>query len=1116
MRALPVVAWLAIAAGGADAAFAADRCGPVGFPPGKYATGAVRCCGGAGGACLSEDAGGCFPHDAPYADAAALCDGKGLRLCNFEELIGCCGTGCESDEYAAWYDNCRGHTCVHGSCHAIAFSFVCECEPGYGGQLCDEVAVTPAPSFLSGGVHYTADTCGKLDVAHHSSVAGAVSCCSLDGSSCIRRYNGCMGDMVSFGAAVEKCAASGHRLCTLSELETEVCCGTGCGYDSDPTWYDNCQGHQCAHGICVQQALSYACECETGYFGVFCDRDVPPETQMPTPAPQPVATPPPAGAAGWVTDGCGGEDSPTEVSTYGAVRCCSMDGTECTSDKRTGFCLGDSETFEMASALCAADGRRLCSYAEHHSGLCCFSGCGYDRMAIWYDNCAQNECVHGTCRTSEAAYYCACEGGYTGTYCDVKLTGDAWVQGRISELDKVVAQLKETASEASVVNGKLKGAVAAMGRQLIATEQRTAERLREQGNSGLTMVRSYNQGTDAYHQPSYTGSGAASMHNHANTHHTIGMGEFGAVLNGVQFTTRHNDYSLLENDDSVTPAEHVSEWPPAPKDIEQPSVPPSVLNAGSVEQQTAEMREYFRAFKEQDTSIRDYRPYFPAVLSYLEGTWVEASSDIDEPFSSERHHVDAESWSDLNDKLNFLFNNGQKNNEENLPYLPTAFRGMRSDGENTFEPVMAQWFYRISCKKLKDDVPTSRFRVRNDLHVQMRESTPATREKLSKTARASFDVNPTLQKDYDPKSAWPKKQTRTEYLDELMSQISGFDGPNANLTDDSFGATTTEYRSRDRMNTAFYSRFYSTSQIDAMGRTDKKRSFNDLLFAAQTTHRRVSPQSVCDDKYASHPDDDEREDICGSLGSQSLCAAHPGWSADEVDGATSGAKCTWWSRRDECQYRKCWEQRWSYAIPLEVVYLTPLHAWNPYNIEYHAEDPKIVERTGGKGTASRPYNGTNKDLYFRTPAGFYGDLDDVDAADTSGGTTYVLDKNGVSRAVRATGHWIHIPELGDLGSIRQRYPVFPVHEHGSMIYKEVKALEELVVGTSSEAISAIIGETQAAAYGVNLELVTAGSVYNRHGEVSRLTLEVPASIRLLMEEVQKRLPADAHVPSETW
>ena len=28
------------------------------------------------------------------------------------------------------------------------------------------------------------------------------------------------------------------------------------------------------------------------------------------------------------------------------------------------------------------------------------------------------------------------------------------------------------------------------------------------------------------------------------------------------------------------------------------------------------------------------------------------------------------------------------------------------------------------------------------------------------------------------------------------------------------------------------------------------------------------------------------------------------------------------------------DQKWTYAIPLEIIYMTPLSSWNPYNLEY--------------------------------------------------------------------------------------------------------------------------------------------------------------------------------------
>ena len=45
-------------------------------------------------------------------------------------------------------------------------------------------------------------------------------------------------------------------------------------------------------------------------------------------------------------------------------------------------------------------------------------------------------------------------------------------------------------------------------------------------------------------QASYTNVAIANAHNHADFKYTVGLGELSAVLNGVEFSSRHNDYSL--------------------------------------------------------------------------------------------------------------------------------------------------------------------------------------------------------------------------------------------------------------------------------------------------------------------------------------------------------------------------------------------------------------------------------------------------------------------------------------------------------------------------------------------------------------------------------------------
>ena len=71
----------------------------------------------------------------------------------------------------------------------------------------------------------------------------AVRCCSLSGISCItpgghdaEQYGGCL-EKTTFEEAEGKCASINMRLCTLEELESNLCCGTGCEFDMKPTWH---------------------------------------------------------------------------------------------------------------------------------------------------------------------------------------------------------------------------------------------------------------------------------------------------------------------------------------------------------------------------------------------------------------------------------------------------------------------------------------------------------------------------------------------------------------------------------------------------------------------------------------------------------------------------------------------------------------------------------------------------------------------------------------------------------------------------------------------------------------------------------------------------------------
>ncbi|XP_023930335.1 uncharacterized protein LOC106153776 [Lingula anatina] len=163
-------------------------------------------------------------------------------------------------------------------------------------------------------------------------------------------------------------------------------------------------------------------------------------------------------------------------------------------------------------------------------------------------------------------------------------------------LESVVDQMNELKKTVE----QMTGTIGTLSRQLMLQQLNMEERIRSEGDSGIKQIRVSSGGTKAYHAPSYVGSRFLSVHDHANNYRTIGMGEFIAVLNGVEFRTRHNDYGLRMPHRTST-AYHAVE------DVPFPEVPPAVLKKATVQEQITEMREWFKAWANQDYSKRDYR-----------------------------------------------------------------------------------------------------------------------------------------------------------------------------------------------------------------------------------------------------------------------------------------------------------------------------------------------------------------------------------------------------------------------------------------------------------------------------------------------------------------------------
>ncbi|KAA0167781.1 hypothetical protein FNF31_00716 [Cafeteria roenbergensis] len=582
----------------------------------------------------------------------------------------------------------------------------------------------------------------------------------------------------------------------------------------------------------------------------------------------------------------------------------------------------------------------------------------------------------------------------------------------------------------------LKTQVATLTRLAWMQQQMMEQQVRAEGASGVTMVRGINTGSRAYHDDTDANWAAISAHDHPDYVRTIGLGEIGAAINGFPWVSRHNDYKLAMND--AIPGSRMRNL----KDIELPEVPPSVLAKPSLDEQAAEMREYFKAFRDSDHAHRDYRPYFRPALCVLEVAWLDAGEDLTDPFDSERHKLAAADWEELRAKLAWMLESGHKDTNENLGFLPSSVRGIRADGS----PVVANLDYRIFCHPLKDALPLNQLRLSKHLASRLAPHKPLTTSALWHSRRARFDLNPSN----SGSSTFMDYPSYWQQIDSLMAQVPGRDGYSANISDYEYSSNERVSRrtynfldDQEPLNAGFYHRFYKTQTRDAMGRAVRRRGFSDMtMWAARTTQ----PQVV----GAPNP------------------AAGQGGEDDEA------------------------VHRWTWAVPLELVYMTPLMAWNPLDLRYggssnYNRDCGDVlagpagKRSGDPLDADKAFNGTCGWFFFRTPERFFDPNASAtaDPADTGYRVVGVLDKQGALQRVRESGTFISLPEIEGLGQIRLRYPIYPVHWEGSQAWKEVKALQTLTLETSADGSVGSASDVANSLAGIDLGLSPA-TVGNSH------------------------------------
>ncbi|KAK3751095.1 hypothetical protein RRG08_019304 [Elysia crispata] len=545
------------------------------------------------------------------------------------------------------------------------------------------------------------------------------------------------------------------------------------------------------------------------------------------------------------------------------------------------------------------------------------------------------------------------------------------------DFDSTVDSVKEVLTSmknALVVKSEV---IRRLAEQTMRDQVRQEERIRHEGDSGIVQTRSYEEGSMNYHSSSHAEHSFASLYDRPTSKETMGFGEVIAVINGVEFRTHRTDYSLVMPHRTSSGFLDTEPIPRSP-------VPPSVLSKGTVQAQIEEMAEYFRAFKTQNTTHRNYRPYFRPVLCYLEAAWMADPGLGGKPenwFSVGRTFFGANTWSELHDRARTDFLTGTRDRSGRSAYLPTIITHIDPE---TGEPVYAQWNFRPICQPIAEDLPTSYLRQVKD---------------YAYAAERGLSVDETLYKrgahfvlDEKQKPGYGKRKV----LEELISQVPGLDNGPAEQNRTVFNnPPERHWTGQGILNSGYYSHWYSNGL--QLGRIAMPRGFSDRnLFVADTTQPQIAeiPMNFC-------------------------------------------------KTRHFCVVQKL---RLSYMIPMEIIYTTPLASWNPHKVKDYGVD-KVSYRVGGKNGRSqaRAFLGIYDKFFYQTPAAFFSGSVAADpfVMDDRLREYWVLDDQNVPRRVEASGVRTILPTItGGVGEVRTRYPVAPVHWRGGAVWKELSAFHD--------------------------------------------------------------------------
>ena len=130
------------------------------------------------------------------------------------------------------------------------------------------------------------------------------------------------------------------------------------------------------------------------------------------------------------------------------------------------------------------------------------------------------------------------------------------------------------------------------------------------------------------------------------------------------------------------------------------------------------------------------------------------------------------------------------------------------------------------------------------------------------------------------------------------------------------------------------------------------------------------------------------------------------------------------------------------------------------------------------------------------------------------GTSCVLDPSGTVRKVVASGTRVFLPEIKDVGTMRTRYPIYPVYGEGSPVWKELSALIDYVMDPSSHLFiksNSEGGDGSGAANNQSITIKTGGSrVSSTTLHYHTITLTTEEAIFLQSNEKERLVKTTSH------